>query len=94
MSLASYAIRTGRLIARPSIASTRLASLRSHFQTNSTGLGLRNMSSLPKTMKAVVVEKTGGTEVLQYKTDWPVPEPKEGEVVVKNEYIGINYIDT
>lgn len=43
-------------------------------------------------MKAVVIEKTGGTEVLQYK-DVPVPEPKEGEVLVKNEFIGINYID-
>jgi NADPH2:quinone reductase len=52
------------------------------------------MSSLPKTMKAVYIEKTGGIEVLQYKTDVPVPEPKEGEVLVKNEFIGINYIDT
>ncbi|EAT78697.1 hypothetical protein HBI56_170950 [Parastagonospora nodorum] len=52
------------------------------------------MSSLPKTMKAVQIEKTGGTDVLQYKTDVPVPEPKEGEVLVKNEFIGINYIDT
>ncbi|EOA86905.1 uncharacterized protein SETTUDRAFT_89567 [Exserohilum turcica Et28A] len=51
------------------------------------------MASLPKTMKAVYIEKTGGTEVLQYK-DVPVPEPKEGEVLVKNEFIGINYIDT
>lgn len=52
------------------------------------------MSSLPKTMKAVLIEKTGGTEVLQYKTDVPVPQPKEGEVLVKNEFIGINFIDT
>jgi NADPH2:quinone reductase len=52
------------------------------------------MSSLPKTMKAILIEKTGGTDVLQYKTDVPVPEPKEGEVLVKNDYVGINYIDT
>ncbi|KAF2265764.1 NAD(P)-binding protein [Lojkania enalia] len=52
------------------------------------------MSSLPKTMKAVLIEKTGGTEVLEYKTDFPMPELKEGEVLVKNEFIGINYIDT
>ncbi|KAF2473815.1 NAD(P)-binding protein [Lindgomyces ingoldianus] len=52
------------------------------------------MVSLPKTMKAVWIEETGGTDVLQYKTDIPVPEPKEGEVLVKNEFIGINYIDT
>ncbi|OAL04170.1 NAD(P)-binding protein [Phaeosphaeriaceae sp. SRC1lsM3a] len=52
------------------------------------------MSSLPKTMKAVQIEKTGGTDVLQYKSDVPVPEPKGDEVLVKNEFIGINYIDT
>ena len=45
-------------------------------------------------MKGILIEKTGGTEVLQYKTDLPVPVPKEGEVLVKNDYIGINYIDT
>jgi NADPH2:quinone reductase len=47
------------------------------------------MSSLPKTMKAVQIEKTGGTDVLQYKTDVPVPEPKGDEVLVKNEFIGM-----
>jgi len=45
-------------------------------------------------MKAVIIEKTGGTDVLQYRTDVPVPQPKDGEVLVKNEFIGINYIDT
>jgi len=45
-------------------------------------------------MRGILIEKTGGVEVLQYRTDLPVPEPKEGELLVKNEYIGINYIDT
>nr|POE51850.1 putative quinone oxidoreductase [Quercus suber] len=45
-------------------------------------------------MKAVVIEKTGGVEVLQYKTDVPVPELKEGQVLVKNDKLGVNYIDT
>jgi NADPH:quinone reductase len=52
------------------------------------------MSSLPKTMKGVIVEKPGGVEVLQYRTDLPLPVLKEGEILVKNDYIGINYIDT
>ena len=52
------------------------------------------MASVPKTMKGVVIQKNGGTEVLEYKTDVPVPEVKEGEVLIKNDYIGINYIDT
>lgn len=32
--------------------------------------------------------------MLQYKTDLPVPSPKEGELLVKNAFLGINYIDT
>jgi NADPH2:quinone reductase len=52
------------------------------------------MDHIPKTMKGILVEKTGGTEVLQYRTDLPVPVPGAGELLVKNEYIGINYIDT
>lgn len=51
-------------------------------------------SNIPKTMRGILIEQTGGVEVLQYRTDLPVPEPKEGELLVKNEYIGINYIDT
>lgn len=49
---------------------------------------------IPKTMKGILVEKTGGVEVLQYRTDLPVPQPQEGEVLVKNDFIGVNYIDT
>lgn len=51
-------------------------------------------SSLPSTMRGVQITKTGGPEVLEYKTDLPIPVPKSGELLVKNEYIGINYIDT
>ena len=51
-------------------------------------------SSLPKTMKGVVINKTGGVEVLEYKTDLPLPELKDGQVLIKNDFIGVNYIDT
>lgn len=47
-------------------------------------------SSIPKTMKAVQVEKTGGVEVLDHRTDLPVPEIKDGEVLVKNDVVGVN----
>ncbi len=50
--------------------------------------------SIPEYMKGVLIEKTGGTEVLQYREDLPIPVPKEGEVLVKIEFIGINFIDT
>jgi NADPH2:quinone reductase len=92
MILAYHAVRTTRLLASSSIAPTRLSAL--NLQLGPRTAILRKMSTLPKTMKAVQIEKTGGTDVLQYKTDVPVPEPKEGEVLVKNEFIGINYIDT
>jgi NADPH2:quinone reductase len=52
------------------------------------------LSAIPATMAAVVINKTGGTDVLEYKTDVPVPQLKAGEILVKNEYIGINFIDT
>jgi NADPH:quinone reductase len=51
-------------------------------------------ATIPATMAAVVINKTGGTEVLEYKTDVRVPQLKPGEILVKNEYIGINFIDT
>jgi NADPH2:quinone reductase len=51
-------------------------------------------NAIPKAMKGVLIEKTGGVEVLEYKTDLPIPTPTDGQVLVKNEYIGINFIDT
>lgn len=45
-------------------------------------------------MRGILVEETGGPEVLQYRTDLPVARPIEGEILVKNEYAGVNYIDT
>ncbi|KAF4555441.1 Zinc-binding dehydrogenase-like protein 15 [Elsinoe fawcettii] len=51
-------------------------------------------TSVPSTMKGVIINKTGGVDVLEYKTDLPVPKPKEGQVLVHNSFIGVNYIDT
>ena len=44
-------------------------------------------------MKAVIINKTGGPEVLELK-DIKLEDPKSGEVLIKNEAIGLNYIDT
>jgi NADPH2:quinone reductase len=44
-------------------------------------------------MKGVQMQRSGGPEVLQYNTDLPVPVPGNGEILVKNDYIGINYVD-
>ena len=44
-------------------------------------------------MRAIQIRKTGGPEVLQL-VDLPKPEPKAGEVLVKIEAAGVNFIDT
>src|SRR5581483_5708367 len=43
-------------------------------------------------MKAVVADPLGGPENMKYM-DFPTPEPGEGEVLVKIEAIGVNFID-
>jgi NADPH2:quinone reductase len=45
-------------------------------------------------MTGVYISKTGGTEVLEYKTDIPVPTPIDDELLIKNEFLGVNFIDT
>ncbi|EEA28445.1 NADPH:quinone reductase [Talaromyces marneffei ATCC 18224] len=52
------------------------------------------MASIPSTQNAVIIETTGGPEVLQFRTDHPVPQLQEGEILVKNNIAGINFIDT
>jgi NADPH2:quinone reductase len=44
-------------------------------------------------MRAVLVEEWGGPEVLKL-ADVPVPEPGEGQVLVKVESAGVNFADT
>lgn len=44
-------------------------------------------------MKAVVIPRFGGPEVLEVR-DLPEPQPKPGEVVVKVEAVGVNFADT
>lgn len=76
-----------------SIASRRVASFTA--KTNSVSLAsFRFMSSLPSTMRAAVVRETGDANALKVETDFPTPELKEGGVIVKNEFAGINFIDT
>ena len=44
-------------------------------------------------MKAVVVTRPGGPEVLEVR-DMPEPQPAPGQVVVRVEAVGINFADT
>ncbi|KAI0134552.1 hypothetical protein BJ170DRAFT_204542 [Xylariales sp. AK1849] len=52
------------------------------------------MASLPKTMSGILIEAPGDSSVLQWKTNLPLPEVAEGQILVKNEWVGVNYIDT
>lgn len=40
------------------------------------------------------MEKEGGVEVLEYRDDLPLPTLQPGEILIKNEFAGVNYIDT
>lgn len=44
-------------------------------------------------MKAVIFEKHGGPEVLKYVEDFPTPERKEGEVLIKIKTTSLNRAD-
>lgn len=54
----------------------------------------RAMSSVPSTMRAAVVRETGDAHALKLEADFPTPSLEAGKVIVKNEYAGINFIDT
>jgi NADPH2:quinone reductase len=43
-------------------------------------------------MKALVFERFGGPEVLEYR-EIPDPEPKKGHVIVRTQAIGLNFAD-
>lgn len=51
------------------------------------------MALLPHTMRAVVLSEFGGPEKLRYSEAEPVPKLRESEVLVKNTFAGINYVD-
>ncbi len=44
-------------------------------------------------MKAIVIDKFGGAEVLQYRTDWPRPVPRANQVLLAVKAAGINPLD-
>jgi len=44
-------------------------------------------------MRAIEVSRTGGPEVLEYKTDVTTPQPGAGQVLVRVHAAGVNFID-
>ncbi|CED83126.1 quinone oxidoreductase [Phaffia rhodozyma] len=49
---------------------------------------------IPKTMRAVLIRKTGGPEAIETQDDYPVPTLAEDQVLIKISYAGVNFIDT
>ncbi len=43
-------------------------------------------------MNGIIIEKTGGAEVMQYR-EIPDPVPGDHEVIIDNQAIGVNFID-
>ena len=44
-------------------------------------------------MLAVQIQRTGGPEVLEV-VDLPEPAPGPGEILIRQEAVGLNFIDT
>lgn len=59
-----------------------------------SGISRRCMSAVPSTMKAAVVREVGDAHALKVEPDFPTPSMGAGQVIVKNHFAGINFIDT
>lgn len=42
----------------------------------------------------MLIRETGGPEVLRYEEDYPVPEVRGSDILIKNRYAGVNFIET
>lgn len=51
------------------------------------------MSAIPATMRAMVTTGHGGLDKLSFRTDWPVPTPGPGEVLIQVGACGCNNTD-
>lgn len=51
------------------------------------------MSQFPATVKAITFSKTGDVDVIE-KTEQPFPQQGPGDIILKVEYAGVNFIDT
>ncbi|MFT5486105.1 MAG: NADPH2:quinone reductase [Paracoccaceae bacterium] len=45
---------------------------------------------MTETMRAVVIDRAGGPEVLEIRDDWPRPEPASGRVLIRVMAFGLN----
>ncbi|UNI16791.1 NADPH:quinone reductase [Purpureocillium takamizusanense] len=95
-SLSPAASSAPRISSPPPPPSASAAARRKSFSTTlatASASSPSNMAPLPATMKAIQIAKNGGVEVLELN-DVPVPKPGPGQVLVRNRFSGVNFIDT
>ena len=49
--------------------------------------------SIPTQMRAMVLTGHGGLDKLEYREDWPTPQPEQGEVLIRVAACGLNNTD-
>ena len=87
MMLAAFARHSLKRGAIPTAAAAAAAAAQS-------SMFLRTFADVPATMTAAVIRETGPSSVMKVETDYPTPKLAPGGVIIKNEYAGINFIDT
>lgn len=50
-------------------------------------------TQIPSHMAAVVLTAHGGLDKLEYREDWPVPQPQAGEILIRVSACGVNNTD-
>lgn len=50
-------------------------------------------AAVPRVMRAITIDRYGGPEVAQLRSDVPVPAPQPGEVLVQVVCAGVNFMD-
>ncbi|RMZ88980.1 hypothetical protein DV736_g3791, partial [Chaetothyriales sp. CBS 134916] len=50
--------------------------------------------TVPFVGKAIIIDETGGSDKLVYTDSQPAAKPASGQILVKNDYAGVNFIDT
>lgn len=49
--------------------------------------------TIPEQQKVILIDEIGGYDVIKYE-DYPVPSTSEEELLIKNKYTGVNYIES
>lgn len=49
--------------------------------------------TIPEQQKVILIDEIGGYDVIKYE-DYPVPSISEEELLIKNKYTGVNYIES